>query len=308
MWSTPIRRSVGRDATRSSAAAASANRSRSRRRRGVHADLAAGLGVDEGQLADVGQRRPRVDRRSRRPGRGGGRPTRRAAGASSAAPGSRRRGRPGRLVAQRRWRVEGHQPARSPRRPPRPSRPGSRGAGRAARPGPRPAAGADRASHRTSRSRVGSRAGLRDGRSRRRHRPRRRPCVGRRSRTSSMARRRAASHAVRARSGTWTRTCGTAVRAVTFQSIRRMSSPGSYGRTWASSVPPPRSWARYSPGSRPRIRRPIVRSRARRSASGVGPGPGRAGVRWAPAMALFQPVMRSAPRAARRHRMARPTD
>ena len=34
------------------------------------------------------------------------------------------------------------------------------------------------------------------------------------------------------------------IRAVTFQSIRRTSSPGSYGRTCASSVPPPRSRAR----------------------------------------------------------------
>ena len=85
------------------------------------------------------------------------------------------------------------------------------------------------------------------------------------------------SHAVSARSGTWTRTCGMVVRAVTFQSIRRTSSPGSYGRTWASSVPPPRSWARNSPGRSPRIRRPTVRSSARSSASGVGPGPGCAG-------------------------------
>ena len=34
------------------------------------------------------------------------------------------------------------------------------------------------------------------------------------------------SQVVSARSGTWTRTCGTVVRAVTFQSMRRTSSPG----------------------------------------------------------------------------------
>ena len=41
------------------------------------------------------------------------------------------------------------------------------------------------------------------------------------------------------RSARWTRTCGSRVRAVTFQSIMRTSSPGSYGRTCASSVPAP---------------------------------------------------------------------
>ena len=52
------------------------------------------------------------------------------------------------------------------------------------------------------------------------------------------------SQVVSARSGTWTRTWGWFIRAVTFQSIRRTSSPASYGRTCASSVPPPRSRAR----------------------------------------------------------------
>src|SRR5439155_509497 len=41
------------------------------------------------------------------------------------------------------------------------------------------------------------------------------------------------------RSARCTRTCGSPVRAVTFQSIRRTSSPGTYGRTCASSVPTP---------------------------------------------------------------------
>ena len=47
------------------------------------------------------------------------------------------------------------------------------------------------------------------------------------------------SHAVIARSPTWTRTCGSRKRAVTFQSMKRTSSPGWYGRMSASSVPEP---------------------------------------------------------------------
>ena len=45
------------------------------------------------------------------------------------------------------------------------------------------------------------------------------------------------SQAVSCRSGTSSRTCGTSVRAVAFQSIRRTSSPGSYGRMRSSSRP-----------------------------------------------------------------------
>ncbi len=252
--------------------------------------------------------RTRVDRRSRRPGRGGGRPTRRAGWRQFRGPrkSETRTTRPPRgaaALASRR--------ASTGEVAPTPSSTVSTWLARSRPSSPaRPAAGGRRRSREPPNVTIPSRF------------PRwvaRWPIATATPSATSALRRSAVpnvidgetssrSHAVRARSGTWTRTCGTAVRAVTFQSIRRMSSPGSYGRTWASSVPPPRSWARYSPGSRPRIRRPIVRSRARRSASGVGPGPGRAGVRWAPAMALFQPVMRSAPRAARRHRMARPTD
>ena len=43
------------------------------------------------------------------------------------------------------------------------------------------------------------------------------------------------------RSARSTRTCGSLVRALTFQSMRRTSSPGTYGRTSASSEPWPRS-------------------------------------------------------------------
>ena len=61
------------------------------------------------------------------------------------------------------------------------------------------------------------------------------------------------SHVSTARSATLTRTCGSPVRAVTFQSIRRTSSPGAYGRTCASSVPSPVAHERWSPASRPSI-------------------------------------------------------
>jgi hypothetical protein len=47
------------------------------------------------------------------------------------------------------------------------------------------------------------------------------------------------SQVERARSAIWTLVWGSRVRAVTFQSIRRTSSPGWYGRIWASSVPMP---------------------------------------------------------------------
>ncbi len=47
------------------------------------------------------------------------------------------------------------------------------------------------------------------------------------------------SQLTRTRSASVTRTCVSIVRAVTFQSMRRTSSPGTYGRTSASSVPSP---------------------------------------------------------------------
>ena len=44
---------------------------------------------------------------------------------------------------------------------------------------------------------------------------------------------------VRSRSSTNCFTCGTPLRAVTFQSMVRMSSPGMYSRTCANSIPCP---------------------------------------------------------------------
>ena len=54
-WSAPASASSRASSARSSAAAAAAKRSRSLRPAGVHAELAAGLGVDEPEVADVGQ-------------------------------------------------------------------------------------------------------------------------------------------------------------------------------------------------------------------------------------------------------------
>ncbi len=49
------------------------------------------------------------------------------------------------------------------------------------------------------------------------------------------------NQAVISRSSWYSRTCGVVVRAVTFQSIRRTSSPGSYSRREARSSPEPRN-------------------------------------------------------------------
>ena len=73
------------------------------------------------------------------------------------------------------------------------------------------------------------------------------------------------------RSARWTRTCGSLVRAVTFQSISLTSSPGTYGRTCASSVPRPSSADRWSPASSPSTRRATVSSSALSSALRDGP-------------------------------------
>ena len=88
-----------------------------------------------------------------------------------------------------------------------------------------------------------------------------------------------ASHVTSTRSARSMRTCVSPVRAVTFHSIRRTSSPGMYGRTCASSLPAPSTDERWSPASIPSIRLPIVRSSARSSVSGSAPGPGRSGLR-----------------------------
>ena len=49
------------------------------------------------------------------------------------------------------------------------------------------------------------------------------------------------NHAVTSRSSWYSRTCGIVVRAVTFQSMSRTSSPGSYSRSDARSSPEPRN-------------------------------------------------------------------
>ena len=77
----------------------------------------------------------------------------------------------------------------------------------------------------------------------------------------------------RSRSSTNCFTHGVPMRAVTFQSIRRTSSPSTYSRASANSMPAPRKTERYSPPSneavRRRVRISIVRMRASRSALSV---------------------------------------
>ena len=76
------------------------------------------------------------------------------------------------------------------------------------------------------------------------------------------------------RSATCARTCGSPVRAVTFQSILRTSSPTSYGRTWASSVPSPSIDARWSPSRIPSTRRRTSGRACGGARRAAGPGPG----------------------------------
>src|SRR3954469_23802311 len=75
---------------------------------------------------------------------------------------------------------------------------------------------------------------------------------------------------VSSRSSWKSRTWVTSVRAVTFQSIARMSSPGWYSRRFARSIPVPRNSVPYSPWSRPSRRRTTVQSRRWTTRSGAG--------------------------------------
>ena len=89
------------------------------------------------------------------------------------------------------------------------------------------------------------------------------------------------SQVVSARSATSTRTCGSPVRAVAFQSMRRTSSPGTYGRICASSVAVADRGGAVIAAEQavdPARDRQVER---RAAPSGHGPGPGRSGVRGA---------------------------
>src|SRR5665811_851049 len=79
------------------------------------------------------------------------------------------------------------------------------------------------------------------------------PCDAERSRSRST---------VRSRSSVYFLTCGTPVRAVTFQSIVLTSSPGTYSRTSENSIPRPRKTEWYSPPT-PASTRRFVRMRMR---------------------------------------------
>ena len=84
-----------------------------------------------------------------------------------------------------------------------------------------------------------------------------------------------ASQVTSTRSARSTRTWVSPVRAVTFHSIRRTSSPGRYGRTWASSLPAPSSEERWSPESMPFDSPPDRQVERAEQRPGSGPGPGR---------------------------------
>ena len=84
------------------------------------------------------------------------------------------------------------------------------------------------------------------------------------------------SHVVIRRSGTCRRTWGMPVRALAAGSRRRTSSPGAYGRSWASSVPEPTPGERCSPGCRPPARRESWKSSASTRRPAIAPGPWRA--------------------------------
>src|SRR3954452_14294073 len=75
---------------------------------------------------------------------------------------------------------------------------------------------------------------------------------------------------VSSRSSWKSRTCVTSVRAVTFQSIARVSSPGWYSRRLARSIPVPRNSVPYSPWSRPSSLRTTVQSSRWTTRSGAG--------------------------------------
>ena len=150
-------------------------------------------------------------------------------------------------------------------------------------------AGARRRRSSSPRARRGARPG---GRARAPRPRRRRPSAARSCRTPSTARRRATIHVVSVRSGTCRRTCGSPVRAVAAASIWRTSSPTSYGRSCASSVPAPMPAARRSPGSAPgRAARDDEVERVDQRRAACGPGPWRAAAAAATA-SLMQPPTR----------------
>ena len=247
----------------------------------VDAEARPRLRIGEPHLPHVDELAPRAGRGSRPRARRGVRRGRRAAAASRAGRGSRTRRRRASAAAPRHRAARGRAraPARRPRpvssspsassSPTSPARPCRGGSGTAeplpneTRPTrfPRRLAAWPSASATPSATSALRRSAV----------PK--PIEGVRSSTIQLTRTRSAS---------CTRTCASRVRAVTFQSISRTSSPGTYGRTCASSLPRPSRCERWSPASRPSTRRPIDSSRARSSGSGIGPGPGRSGVSTTP--------------------------
>ena len=241
MWSAPRAQSSAATSARSSAAAA-AKRSRSLRVRVSTLDLAARLGIDEPSSPTVGQLQlARVADLDREHVVAGAQLAQRRR-ASRAGRGSRRRRRSGRALramppARRQRRAE--RGRRPPSRRPAAPRAAAMQQRRAGRGGPGAAARQRLAAAEGDRRPGGCRAGSRRGRPRARRPRRRRPCARSAVPKPIEAESSNISHVVSARSATCTRTCGSRMRAVTFQSIWRTSSPGWYGRTCASSMPPP---------------------------------------------------------------------
>ena len=193
----------------------------------VDAKAAARLRIGEPHLAHVDELRPRAGRGSRRRARRGGRRGRGAAAASRAGRGSRRRRRRAPAGArrrassdERRRQLGGGARARPRRRARAASR---RGPARPCRGG----SGIGEPPPNETSARRGSRARSRRGRARAR-----RPMATSALRRSAVPNpidgvRSSTTQVTSTRSASCTLMCGSRVRAVTFQSIRRTSSPGS---------------------------------------------------------------------------------
>ena len=276
---------LGGDGARARRAAPSSNACAQPPVGGVDAQRAARLGIDEGQLADVDEGllarvgdldgEDRVARRRRRSAA-----RRQSSGAAEVGDDGHEAGRGPR---------GGHGPQRvgdrrRRRRPPRAARSASVRS-RPSMPLRPPAGGLTDGLARPPKAMTPSRS---ERRATKRPTTRAAPSATSALRRSAVpkcieAERSRSSHAVSWRSGTSSRTCGTPLRAVAFQSMRRTSSPGSYGRMRSRSRPAPRPSPRWSPTSRPPERRVRAISRRRTRSSAIGPGPGRAGVRSRPA-------------------------
>jgi hypothetical protein len=116
-----------------------------------------------------------------------------------------------------------------------------------------------------------------------------RPCVPKRSEPD----RSTTSITVSSRSSSYWRTNGRRMRAVTFQSMARTSSPGWYSRTSANSIPCPLNTERYSPAkaelTRPRVRSSMSRT-WRSTSAGTMLAPAASARTWCASAACAAPA------------------